>query len=122
MATWAGRCLLALMVLTGVSGCGTVLNFQQEEEGPKVFGGVLTDAALGPGLLAAGADNLIHPKEHEKLPPGTTLALGACALADLPFSLVADTLTLPLTIPVALRKVGDGKPPTEAGGGEGKQD
>jgi uncharacterized protein YceK len=121
MATRVGGGLLALAFLAGVSGCGTVLSFQQEEEGPKVYGGVRMDATLGPGLIAAGVGDLIYPKEHEKFPPGTYISLGACALADLPFSLVADTVTLPLTVPAALRKVG-GNPPAHPEGGEAKED
>ena len=117
MATRVGGGLLVLAALASVPGCGTVLSFQQEEEGPRAYGGVRMDAALGPGLIAAGVGALIYPKEHEKFPPGTYISLGACALADLPFSLVADTVTLPLTVPVALRKVG-GKPHARTEGEE----
>jgi hypothetical protein len=40
--------------------------------------------------------------EPDKFSPGTNAFLGACMIADLPFSAIADTLALPVTIKAAL--------------------
>jgi Protein of unknown function (DUF1375) len=47
------------------------------------------------GGLAAGVG--LSPPD-QKFDRSTCVELGCCALVDLPFSLVADTLTLPITL------------------------
>jgi hypothetical protein len=48
--------------------------------------------------------------EPEKFSPSTNALLGACMIADLPFSAVADTLMLPVTVKAALSDKDDSAP------------
>lgn len=78
-----------------VSGCGTAANtlwFTPFEGGMRPYGGVRADAV-----------QVKQYCEDKGTSPGTTSA-GQAALfaADIPLSLVADTLTLPITIPAWL--------------------
>jgi len=77
-----GRLLIALSLALGLSGCGTVFNFGAGtcayRERPLVYGGVGIDAEI----FAVA-----------EFPLGLLLAL-----IDFPFSLAADTVTLPYTI------------------------
>ena len=95
----AGRVLVG-MVCAGAalcSGCGTLLNtayFLPCEGGQRVYGGVRLD------WDAAVENN------------GNTPALAAAVLlADLPLSLVGDTLTLPYTLALAIRREGQSDGP-----------
>ncbi|MBV9125814.1 MAG: YceK/YidQ family lipoprotein [Planctomycetes bacterium] len=87
-----------IAVFPVLSGCATALNIQNDRQ---IYGGVRTDAIVGPYGLAKGI-GFVMIENHEKFSPSTNAMLGACALADLPFSAVADTLTLPVTVPAAL--------------------
>jgi uncharacterized protein YceK len=91
----AGRLLVALGLALGLSGCGTVFNLGAGtcayREYPLVYGGVGIDAEI-----IAVAD----------FPLGLLLAL-----IDAPFSLAADTVTLPYTIFTTIR--GSARDPEE---------
>jgi uncharacterized protein YceK len=79
--------LFCLSLLTAVTGCGTVMNVVDRE--PTVYGGTRTDVAL-----------IRREKtwsETEAPLPLVTGSAAVMAFVDLPFSLVGDTLTLPLT-------------------------
>jgi uncharacterized protein YceK len=87
-------CLLATTPL--LSGCGTALNLANER---TVYGGAVFDVGCGYGCAAS----LVQPGESpHKFPPGVRLLMALGAVADFPFSLVGDTLTLPLTAAAAL--------------------
>jgi uncharacterized protein YceK len=79
--------VLGSLVVAG-SGCGTVLNFfNGEGGGPKqVYGGVQIDCQAAAGLLKD------HPGQ------GIPYQEALWAFFDLPFSLLGDTLTLPLVL------------------------
>src|SRR4051794_35176803 len=91
------------MMLTAVTGgCGTVhdLRGQGDELSPaRVYGGVCLDAEGVTGLLGDTTGG------HGGLPGrAVQIVMGSYLLAvDLPLCAVADTLTLPVTLPVALR-------------------
>jgi uncharacterized protein YceK len=102
------RLMAFLLLIPVATGCGTVLNlssFDVPERGqgifrpghhlaPKVvYGGVQTDAVAGKGWF-----------EEAKL-DGSRAAVGLYVwLIDLPLSAVADTVTLPITIPAAVAR------------------
>jgi uncharacterized protein YceK len=81
---------IAMSALTALvaSGCGTVANtlwLDRDQGGKRVYGGVLADIEVA--------------RETSKAPPAkdSGLAIGLAAL-DVPFSAVADTATLPVTL------------------------
>lgn len=80
--------LVQIACCIATSGCGTFANtcwFTDEEGGHRVFGGVRTDWQCACRTLNKG-DELERPSKAVWL------------LADLPFSFVGDTLTLPYTL------------------------
>jgi len=100
------RLSLALLLAGVAGGCGTVLNLRDHEvqipDTPRpgdsisgrypapreIYGGVRTDAALGAQLF-----------DEARTTPAAAVAGLAVWGVDLPLSAVADTLTLPLTVP-----------------------
>jgi hypothetical protein len=80
-----------------LSGCGTVCNFAggvvHPDKEPRVYGGVQRDLDIIEEAVAAKPDN---PPNMGK----TAVFIMAVALVDPIVSLVADTLTLPITIPI----------------------
>jgi hypothetical protein len=112
--------LVGLLPLIG-SGCMTVLNMRDGPD-PKcefvnklppqsIYGGVRLNAMeTSEGVVGFFTD------------PGMTIGDRAWApfyltlfLADLPLEVVADTLTLPLTIPATLKRSADPDGPTDSG-------
>ena len=107
---------LAAVLASALCGCGTAVNcLGAKGTAPReIYGGVKQDAQNGASHLAeafsaacpsfASQPNI--PSSGEKLMTKTFCAgCGVCMLAiDLPVSAVADTLTLPVTIPAALKK------------------
>src|SRR5262245_52366383 len=98
------RAVVAVLAAT-LSGCGTVANLWSccKSGDRAVYGGVAHS------LRRAAED----AEEAARLdsPDRALHALGACLmLADLPLSAVADTLTLPITVPEALGHRAEGRP------------
>ena len=81
--------LLAALTCTG---CGTTVNFATREN--KVYGGVRNDLDVIEGLFEGTPDPNMHLGGVEVL---FALAVVSLPALDLPFSLLADTLTLPIT-------------------------
>ncbi len=82
--------VLGLVVCATIfcSGCGTIItrsvgpNWTPPEQAlPRIFSGTLFDFAC-----------FLHPEMHD------TQGIGGFCLVDVPFSIVADTVILPLTI------------------------
>ncbi len=96
-----GTCL-ATVVLCALGGCGTSLNLDGDS---RVYGGVAQDLQEARERMAA-ATSPTWPGTPGAY-PGWNAAVGALALADLPLSLIGDTLTLPFTIPTALEEKRD---------------
>ena len=71
-------------------GCGTVMNYRYE--GPTPYGGVRSDAAAISGLCSGR-----HLETRSEL--GFWVQMyGIASIFDLPFSAVADTVILPVTV------------------------
>jgi len=96
-----------------MSGCGTALNFMHGKGNApaawEVYGGVRADTQIASALVGGAC----HPRFPEGATAGEKSIMASdvftcsfffagCALVDLPLSAVADTLTLPLTIPAAI--------------------
>jgi uncharacterized protein YceK len=101
---------VAALTLAGITGCGTTMNIA--EPNPlggdphrkpaeiTVYGGVVNDVRFA--KTAAGHDG-VAPK-----------LLAAAAVLDMPFSAIADTLTLPLTVAATTaRAIRDYRAPRE---------
>ncbi len=102
----ARRVTVAALLVVFLSGCMTITTREDTDDAwPRVYSGTLMDlAVIGmPVLVATG-----------EVDPGGLMALQFLwiAVLDLPFSFVADTLLLPITIPeqIALNR----KPEEEA--------
>lgn len=70
--------LLALVLVASLSGCGSIMNFEHFDSGPRVYGGVQIDAS------------------------GDCWEENAIGIVDLPFSFVMDTALLPVYLVFAL--------------------
>ncbi|MBI3858252.1 MAG: YceK/YidQ family lipoprotein [Planctomycetes bacterium] len=79
--------VLGVLVLLAVSsgGCGTISDMTQGDGGQRIYGGVRHDA----GMMQNSSS--------------TSVALG---IFDFPFSLVLDTGLLPVTLIIALFRIG----------------
>ena len=90
---WPIAICLASMTVCSLWGCATAWNIQNEQ---RIYGGVRREASVLPYIL----------KDSEPAKPenGFSTVLSMWAMADLPFSAVGDTLTLPITVPVTLMK------------------
>jgi uncharacterized protein YceK len=93
---------LAAVAAVGLGGCGTSLNLDGDS---RIYGGVVKDFQVAKERLAQAADSSGPGTPGSS--PGWNLAVSALALADLPLSLLGDTLTLPFTIPTALEERGE---------------
>lgn len=115
---------LAAGLIAALSGCGTAVNCLSFSGRPPraIYGGVKQDAQSGADHLAeafARSCPTFSPLPDNNPSLGTQLltrsfcaGCGLCMLAvDLPVSAVADTLTLPVTIPAALKKGKDNHTP-----------
>lgn len=91
--------LLVGFFMPVLSGFGTFINLSNEAYTP--YGGTALDAGMISTLPIALGANKSEPSD--KFGPGPeTLYLASMGLVDLPFSVVADTLTLPVTASVSI--------------------
>ena len=86
------RAVILAVLASQLGGCGTLINFSQEHHDQstvRIYGGVLSDleALTIPFTRRLPNQSILMRFLH--------IPLG---LIDLPFSILADTLTLPLTI------------------------
>jgi uncharacterized protein YceK len=107
----AAACLAAI-VLGALSGCGTSLNLDGDS---RVYGGVAQDLQTV-GERMVQASNPSWPGTPGSS-TGWNVTVGALALADVPLSLIGDTLTLPFTIPTALEEKHDQSTAAQENGG-----
>jgi uncharacterized protein YceK len=111
----AAACLAAVLAIV-VAGCGTVVNCTSLD-GPaarSIYGGVRQDAENGSRHLGEAFSGPAPSFTEMPKPPSASrdfasksfcAACGVSMLAiDLPVSAVADTLTLPVTVPATLMK------------------
>jgi uncharacterized protein YceK len=110
---------MAALLALGSSGCGTIVNLSASP-GKEIYGGVKQDALSGSDHLAEAFSSscpTFSPVPEKPSPGKKVLIKSFCAgcgvcmwLVDLPISAVADTLTLPVTVPAALTKKPDHPP------------
>jgi hypothetical protein len=87
------RCVTAAVALAVVmcAGCGTVANFSRPEDGGErplgVYGGVTRSVENVEGLFSG------EP---------IAAAVSLCLVPDVALSAIADTVTLPVTVPVSM--------------------
>jgi uncharacterized protein YceK len=79
--------------LAGLSGCGTLFNLGQDAQ---PYGGVVLETQI----IASGVPQGLYPF----IPDFDVPQLWPLAVVDMPFSLVGDTLTLPITLAIAMQK------------------
>ncbi len=89
----------ALAVLLGLAGCASVNNLGDRDR-REVYGGTRLDAELVSKFLVPD-DQASRAKGLE---PPVAVAAGCYGLVDMPFSAVADTLLLPVTVPASLHR------------------
>src|SRR6516164_5785276 len=98
------KLLLPVVSLAGVlalGGCGTTVNIFAG--GPCVpYGGAMIDAEATCGGLASVAGFGEEPGEIDR---PTWLLLACGGIVDFPFSILADTATLPITLRSTLEKI-----------------
>ncbi len=87
-----------LAALPTLVGCASYANLGTED-GWKVYGGTRLDATLISEGFAPG------PEVTRKKVERPVLAMeGCCGLVDMPFSVLVDTVLLPVTVPVAIAR------------------
>ncbi len=105
MPRWSGKLLLVAVLASG--GCGTVGNLQGLD---KIYGGSRLD---GTEALRAGKDLLHRPEAPDyTLTQDTAILIFACI--DMPLSVLADTATLPITVPKTVVRWFKGDKPQDA--------
>jgi uncharacterized protein YceK len=117
VAIWAA---LALGAVGGLGGCGTWMNLvdlsaeplefiDRQPNGPmtRVYGGVKLDTAFAQDSFKAACQGSSNGLQDNFF----NFCCGTVALADVPVSVVADTLTLPITFCWRPRQSGDGESP-----------
>lgn len=106
---WAKPGVVAVLLSMG---CGTVMNVSSPGSPAfivgqkKVYGGVRNDAAFGVMALKGVSSN-----SGDVGGMAASIGLALLATADLPLSAVADTVTLPITIPASLKDDSSKQPP-----------
>jgi uncharacterized protein YceK len=96
---------MAVVLSSLVAGCGSSLNLDGDS---RIYGGVQTD-------LQRWHDSVMHvpdPSRPEAEAQTSVLQLAQAvgALADIPFSFIWDTVTLPVTIATAIEERNDEDP------------
>lgn len=121
---WAA--LMAAVLASALSGCGTMVNCVgwKGPAGREIYGGVKQDAAngvthLNEALYGPAPSFASYPTKPDNgnhlLMKSFCAGCGISMLAvDLPISAVADTLTLPVTVPATLMKKKDKPKPRKA--------
>jgi hypothetical protein len=110
--------VLGAFLALSSSGCGTVCNLAggiaHPDSEPRVYGGVIKDLEV---LDEAISNPPTQPLLGESTGGDARLALVVLALlaADPILSFVADTLTLPITVPLQERRIAAGKRQSERG-------
>ena len=101
---------LAAALVCALGGCGTIGNLADPSR-TKPFGGVMRDGEASSWLMNEFSEASKKPVVEKA---GLVVAAPIVTI-DLPLSLVADTVTLPLTIPVALLRQEQPEPLREPG-------
>jgi uncharacterized protein YceK len=94
MARTIAKALLLGSVLA-LTGCGTIGNVLGRD---KIYGGTVADA----NSVVEGYKEVVHTNEGPRLNAPELSVMCVCSCVDLPLSIAADTLTLPVTVPISL--------------------
>jgi hypothetical protein len=97
-------------VLSGLSlGCGTVCNLAggitHPESEPRIYGGFIRDIEIIESAVNAPSPQRVENVGDGKGAAILVLAIISVAAVDPLLSLAADTLTLPITIPLQERRI-----------------
>jgi hypothetical protein len=120
--------LAVILVALSSSGCGTVCNLAggvaHPDSEPRVYGGVIRDVEIIDKVVNKAKPNSDNQQVSQAISGGWEKAVVLVAFvsviisADPVLSMVADTLTLPITIPLQNRRIaqqedksGDSQPP-----------
>ena len=93
-----GKLLGTMLLILTLCGCGTMDNMAGRPSSTRVYGGVrqdVKDAAQSTGAVFRAQDTAAF---------SNAIGSGAVRVLDVPFSAVADTVTLPVTVPAAVRR------------------
>ena len=96
-----GMFLAVLMALATLGGCATYQSLGCKD-GARVYGGTRVDA----GLIADGFAPSPEVTKAKAIEQPVLVWAACCGLADMPFSFVADTALLPITVSLAARGSG----------------
>jgi uncharacterized protein YceK len=97
------KAVIVLAVLAAVAplgGCAATNNLFGKD-GRKFYGGTQVDASLMSQGFAQDTDD-----KDQALERPVVVWAGCCGLVDMPFSIIADTLMLPVTVPSTLSRPG----------------
>src|SRR5437763_15554011 len=93
--------LAALAASPSLVGCATSANLFGKDP-CKVYGGTRLDTTL---ISEGFSPDPVVAKE-QRLESPVLAYEGYCGLFDLPLSVIADTATLPITVPIAMARLG----------------
>ncbi|HWY88386.1 MAG TPA: YceK/YidQ family lipoprotein [Gemmataceae bacterium] len=102
---------LLFMALIGASsaGCGTICNLAggiaHPDSEPRVFGGFIKDVEIIESAVSKPSQQYLQNQGAGEGAGYAVVAIVALASVDPVLSLVADTLTLPITIPLQERRI-----------------
>ena len=88
--------IFAITLTTALCGCGTLDNMSATHSSPQIYGGLRTDVKQA----AQSTRDVFRAKNGGEF--DTALGSSAFCVLDAPLSAVADTVTLPLTVPQCL--------------------
>lgn len=93
MSRLGGNVLVIALLM--VSGCGTIGNLQNKEKVCVIYGGTILDGSEG----WRATKELIDPGDSPDYTCTQDVAIMIFASIDTPLSFIADTFTLPITVP-----------------------
>jgi uncharacterized protein YceK len=99
--------VLGAALVPALGGCATYASLEGNEAN-KVYGGARLDATL----ISEGLSPDSTPAQSKKVERGMLVCEAWCGMVDMPFSAVADTVLLPVTVPLALTRSGTESPGT----------
>jgi uncharacterized protein YceK len=90
--------LVSAALVPWVGGCATVGSLSGKDDN-KVFGGARLDATL----ISEGLSSDSKASKTQEIERPLLLEEACCGLVDMPLSIVADTVLLPITVPLAMQ-------------------
>lgn len=92
MPRMAGKMLVFAVILV-TSGCGTMGNLSHPD---KIYGGTQLDGAA----VLDACKEIVAPAGTPQLTTAQAAVMLTCGCLDLPLSVLGDTATLPITVPI----------------------